>query len=95
MLRAGMKLSLDPAVGDGSAFSRWVGMTDVLVESAVAAGEVEATAAVSRVAWNVCAGMVGAVCACGVVDGDVELDHIGDVVDAYIGAAVSNRNRSV
>lgn len=92
-LRAGMKLTLDPAAGAGVAFSRWVAMADVLVESAVASGEVDDSAVVGRLAWNVCAGMVGAVCASGVVSGDVELYRIDDVVNAHIGAAVSNRNR--
>ncbi len=94
-LRAGMKLTLDPGFGDGSAFSQWVGLTDVLVVSAVAAGEVGVTAVVGRLAWNVCAGMVGAACACGVGGGVVELDCIGEVVDAHIGAAVGSWDGSV
>ncbi|MDV6270992.1 hypothetical protein [Rhodococcus globerulus] len=64
-------------------------MTDVLVGSAVAAGEFGDSAVVGRLAWNVCAGMVGAACACGVVDGEVDLDRIDDVVNAHIGAALS------
>lgn len=94
-LRSGMKLTIDPALGDGSAFSRWVALAEVLIESAVAAGEVDDTPVVRRLAWNVCAGMVGIACASAVVEGVNDSGcRIADVVNAHIDVVVNNRNGS-
>lgn len=87
-MRAGMKLTLEPSIDDGHAFSRWVQDIHSLVEEAITAGELGNHPAVHRLAWNLCAGTVGAAHAHTTTPETTELaTRIDDTVAAHLIAA--------
>lgn len=86
-LRAGMKLTLEPTIGNGSAFARWVDTVSAIVDTAITEGEIPDTPTAHRLAWNLCAGTIGATHACAFLREDIDLTtRIGDTVAAHIKA---------
>lgn len=77
----GMKLTLEPSVDDAAAFGRWVDAVSGIVDTASAAGELTDTPTTCRLAWNLCAGTVGAAHATATLAEDVDLIiRISDMV---------------
>lgn len=86
-LRAGMKLTLEPTIDNGAAFAHWVDTLSDIVDTAIADGELPDTPAAHRLAWNLCAGTVGAAHASVILREDVGLgDRVHDVVSAHLAA---------
>ncbi|WP_336874185.1 TetR/AcrR family transcriptional regulator [Rhodococcus qingshengii] len=80
-LRAGMKLTLEPAVDNGAAFARWVDAISDIVDTAISTGEIPDTGTAHRLAWNLCAGTIGATHASAILREDVDLEtRIKDAV---------------
>ncbi len=87
-LRAGMKLTLEPSIDDDHAFNRWVQDIHHLVEDAITAGELDNHPAAHRLAWNLCAGTVGAAHAHTSTPQHTQLvTCIDDTVAAHLSAA--------
>ena len=59
-LRAGMKLTLEPTINNGAAFAHWVDAISDIIETAITEGELTDTPTTHRLAWNLCAGTIGA-----------------------------------
>ncbi|MCW2093014.1 UNVERIFIED_ORG: AcrR family transcriptional regulator [Rhodococcus erythropolis] len=86
-LRAGMKLTLEPTVDNADAFARWVDAISDIVDTAITTGEIPDTPTAHRLAWNLCAGTVGAAHASAFLREDIDLaTRIGDTVAAHITA---------
>lgn len=84
-LRAGMKLTLEPAINNGAAFAHWVDAISDIIETAITTGEIPDTPTAHRLAWNLCAGTIGAAHASAVMREDIDLaTRIGDTVAAHI-----------
>ncbi len=84
-LRAGMKLTLEPAINNGAAFAHWStpSATSSKPPSPPAKSPTPPTA--HRLAWNLCAGTIGAAHASAVMREDIDLaTRIGDTVAAHI-----------
>lgn len=89
-LRAGMKLTLEPSIDDATAFTRWVDSIGDIVESAITDGELVDTSTTRRLAWNLCAGVVGIVHASVTLRDDVDLTtRIHDMVAAHLHSALA------
>lgn len=87
-LRAGMKLSLDPALGNGSAFTSWVDDIDGIVKKAITSGEFPATA--HLLALNLCSGTIGAAHASSAFSKNTDLVAlIEDTVTAHLRNALT------
>ena len=85
-LRAGMKLSLEPAIdGAQHAYWQWVDKTSDIVDRAIATGEIRDTDTAHRLAWNLCAGFTGAVQTSAVLREDISLTtRIADAITAHL-----------
>ncbi|MDZ7912878.1 MAG: TetR/AcrR family transcriptional regulator [Rhodococcus sp. (in: high G+C Gram-positive bacteria)] len=84
-LRAGMKLTLEPTIDNGAAFARWVDGISGIIDTAITSGEVPDTPAAHRLAWNLCAGTLGAAHAASALREHVDLTvRIEDVVTAHL-----------
>lgn len=84
-LRAGMKLTLEPTVDNADAFARWVDAISDIVDTAITTGEIPDTPTSHRLAWNLCAGTVGAAHAAVSLREDIDLvTRIEDNVAAHI-----------
>lgn len=85
-LRAGMKLTLETAVDGGhQAYREWVDLTSELVDQGIKAAVGGDDARGHRLAWNLCAGFVGAVSAVGVLREDIDLPaRVDDVLTSYL-----------
>lgn len=80
-LRAGMKLLLEPSVDNDAAFARWVDTVSDIVDTAITTGEIPDTPTAHRLAWNLCAGTIGATHASAILREDVDLEtRIEDAV---------------
>lgn len=89
-LRAGMKLTLEPAVeGAHQAYRQWVDATSDVVEEAIAGGSISDTPQGHHLAWNLCAGFAGAIFAVPVLREDVDLPaRIDDLLTAHMSLVV-------
>ncbi|MBT2263512.1 TetR/AcrR family transcriptional regulator [Rhodococcus erythropolis] len=84
-LRAGMKLTLEPTIDNGAAFAHWVEAISGIIETAVTSGEIPDTPAAHRLAWNLCAGTLGAAHAASALHEHVDLTiRIEDMVTAHL-----------
>ncbi|MCD2135956.1 TetR/AcrR family transcriptional regulator [Rhodococcus qingshengii] len=84
-LRAGMKLTLEPTINNGAAFAHWVDAISDIIETAITEGELTDTPTTHRLAWNLCAGTIGAANASATLREDVDLaTRIGDIVAAHL-----------
>ncbi|MGQ5696343.1 TetR family transcriptional regulator [Rhodococcus erythropolis] len=84
-LRAGMKLTLEPAINNGAAFVRWVDAISDIIETAITDGELTDTPTTHRLAWNLCAGTIGAAIASATLREDLDLaTRIEDTVTAHL-----------
>ncbi|MFK4362336.1 TetR family transcriptional regulator [Rhodococcus sp. 27YEA6] len=84
-LRAGMKLTLEPSIDDVDGFAHWVDAISELVDTAISTGEILDSSTTHRLAWNLCAGTVGAAHAAAFLGEDIDLvTRIGDTVAAHI-----------
>jgi len=72
-LCAGMKLTLEPTVVNGAAFAHWVDAISDIVENSITDGELTDTPTAHRLAWNLCAGTVGAANASATLREDIDL----------------------
>ncbi|WOI90368.1 TetR/AcrR family transcriptional regulator [Rhodococcus qingshengii] len=89
-LRAGMKLTLEPTIDNGSAFARWVDAISEIIETAITDGELDDTPTTHRLAWNLCAGTIGAANASATLREDIDLaTRIEDVVTAQLRNALA------
>ena len=89
-LRAGMKLTLEPAVDNGAAFAHWVDSIGEIIETAITEGELTDTPIARRLAWNLCAGTIGAANASATLREDIDLaTRIEDVVTAQLRNALT------
>jgi AcrR family transcriptional regulator len=87
-LRAGMKLTLEPTINNGAAFAHWVDAISDIIETAITEGELTDTPTTHRLAWNLCAGTLGAANASASLREDVDLaTRIEDTVAAHTKAA--------
>lgn len=87
-LRAGMKLTLEPTINNGAAFAHWVDAISDIIETAITDGELTDTPTTHRLAWNLCAGTIGAANASATLREDVDLaTRIEDTVTAHTKAA--------
>ncbi|KAB2582933.1 TetR family transcriptional regulator, partial [Rhodococcus erythropolis] len=59
-LRAGMKLTLEPTINNAAGFAHWIDAISDIIETAITEGELTDTPTTHRLAWNLCAGTVGA-----------------------------------
>ncbi|MFJ3113772.1 TetR family transcriptional regulator [Micrococcus luteus] len=88
-LRAGMKLTLEPTVNNGAAFAHWVDAIGDIIETAITEGELTDTPTTHRLAWNLCAGTIGAAHASATLREDIDLaTRIEDAVTAQLRNAV-------
>lgn len=80
-----MKLTLEPTVDNADAFARWVDAISDIVDTAITTGEIPDTPTSHRLAWNLCAGTVGAAHAAVSLREDIDLvTRIEDNVAAHI-----------
>ncbi len=87
-LRAGMKLTLEPTINNGAAFARWVDAINDIIETAITDGEFTDTPTTHRLAWNLCAGTIGATHASASLREDIDLaTRIEDTATAHIKSA--------
>ncbi|MBS3694102.1 TetR/AcrR family transcriptional regulator [Rhodococcus qingshengii] len=90
-LRAGMKLTLEPTIDTGAAFAHWVDAISDIIETAVTTGELTDTPITHRLAWNLCAGTLGAAHASATLREDIDLaTRIDDLLTVHL-AAVATR----
>lgn len=89
-LRAGMKLTLEPAVeGAHQAYRQWVDATSDVVEDGIRDATIDDSVLGHRLAWNLCAGFAGAVNAIPALREDVDLPaRIDDLLTAHLAAVV-------
>lgn len=86
-VRAGMKLTLEPTVGSAAGFAHWVDVVNDIIGTAIAAGEITNTLTTHRLAWNLCAGTLGAVNASAVLHENFDLTtRIDDVLTIHLSA---------
>ncbi|UKO89761.1 TetR/AcrR family transcriptional regulator [Rhodococcus erythropolis] len=84
-LRAGMKLTLEPTIDNGAAFAHWVDAISDIIETAITEGELTDTPTTHRLAWNLCAGTIGAANASATLREDIDLaTRIEDTVTAHL-----------
>ncbi|MFV8244014.1 TetR family transcriptional regulator [Mycolicibacterium peregrinum] len=84
-LRAGMKLTLEPTINNGAAFAYWVDAISDIIETAITADEITDTPTTHRLAWNLCAGTIGAANASATLREDIDLaTRIEDAVTAQL-----------
>ena len=84
-VRAGMKLTLEPTIDSGAAFARWVDAISDIIETAIIDGELTNTSTTRRLAWNLCAGTIGAVDASTILHENVDLTtRIEGIVAAHL-----------
>ncbi|MGW6656382.1 TetR family transcriptional regulator [Rhodococcus sp. NPDC055024] len=84
-LRAGMKLTLEPSIDNADGFAHWVDAISEIVDTAISTGEISDTPTAHRLAWNLCAGTVGAAHASASLGEDIDLaTRIGDTVAAHV-----------
>lgn len=89
-LRAGMKLTLEPTINNGAAFAHWVDAISGIIETAITDGELTDTPTTHRLAWNLCAGTLGAANAVSALREHIDLTvRIEDVVTAYLRSALA------
>lgn len=90
-LRAGIKLTLEPAVeGAHQAYRRWVDATSDVVEDGIAEAMIDDSALGHRLAWNLCAGFAGAVNAIPALREDLDLPtRIDDLLTVHLAAVVA------
>ena len=88
LLRAGMKLTLEPAVeGAHQAYQQWVDATRNVVEDGITGGSIDDSALGHRLAWNLCAGFIGAANAIPALREDVDLPaRIDDLLTVHLTA---------
>ena len=89
-LRAGMKLTLEPTVDTANAFARWVDAISDIVDTGITTGEIPDTPSAHRLAWNLCAGTLGAANASATLREDIDLaTRIEDTVAAHLKASTA------
>ncbi|TSD39664.1 TetR/AcrR family transcriptional regulator [Rhodococcus sp. KBS0724] len=89
-LRAGMKLTLEPTIDNGAAFAYWVDAISDIIETALTEGELTDTPTTHRLAWNLCAGTIGAANASATLREDIDLaTRIEDAVTAQLRNALT------
>jgi AcrR family transcriptional regulator len=89
-LRAGMKLTLEPTIDNGAAFTHWVDAISDIIETAITSGELTDTPTTHRLAWNLCAGTLGAAHASETLREDIDLStRIEDTVTAHLRNAIT------
>ncbi|MGR6524419.1 hypothetical protein ACU5JM_22520 [Rhodococcus erythropolis] len=87
-LRAGMKLTLEPTINNSAAFAHWVDAISDIIDTAITEGEFTDTSTTHRLAWNLCAGTIGAANASATLREDVDFaTRIEDTVTAHTKAA--------
>ena len=91
MTRAGMKLTLDPAVkGARESYRRWIDTTNHLVDLAIASGTINDTTHGHRLAWNLCAGFSGASNAAAVLLENLDLPtRVDNLLDAHLSVVLN------
>ncbi|KPH20749.1 hypothetical protein AN948_05135 [Rhodococcus sp. ADH] len=90
LLRVGMKLTIEPAVeGAHQAYRELVDATAGVVNAGIAHGSIADTARSRRLAWNLCAGLTGAVNVAPVSREGIDfLASIDDLIAAHLGLVV-------
>ncbi|RQO45870.1 TetR family transcriptional regulator [Rhodococcus sp. KBW08] len=89
-LRAGMKLTLEPTIDNGAAFAHWVDAISDIIETSITDGELTDTPTTHRLAWNLCAGTIGAANASAILREDIDLaTRIEDAVTAQLRNALT------
>ncbi|MFI5436726.1 TetR family transcriptional regulator [Rhodococcus baikonurensis] len=84
-VRAGMKLTLEPAIDNAAGFARWVDAISDIIGTAITDGELTDTPTTHRLAWNLCAGTIGAAHASAILHENVVLaTRIEDIVSAHL-----------
>ncbi|MBO8150656.1 MULTISPECIES: TetR/AcrR family transcriptional regulator [Rhodococcus erythropolis group] len=84
-VRAGMKLTLEPTIDNAAGFAHWVDAISDIIETAITDGELTNTPTTRRLAWNLCAGTIGAVNASVVMCEDIDLStRIEGIVAAHL-----------
>ncbi|MFF1388106.1 TetR family transcriptional regulator [Rhodococcus erythropolis] len=84
-LRAGMKLTLEPTINNGADFAHWVHAISDIVDTAIRHGELTDTTTTHRLAWNLCAGTIGAAHASAIMREDIHITiRIEDIVAAHL-----------
>lgn len=80
--RAGMRLTLDPSMGGAHSYRKWIEAVGKLIECAIAEGTLDSRTVVQELAWNLCAGFIGAVQALSLLGGSFVLeDRVVNLVD--------------
>ncbi|UPU46718.1 MULTISPECIES: TetR/AcrR family transcriptional regulator [Rhodococcus] len=88
-VRAGMKLTLEPTIDKAAGFAHWVDAISDIIDTAITTGELTDTPTTHRLAWNLCAGTIGAVNASAVLHENVDLTtRIEDIVAAHLRGAL-------
>ena len=89
-LRAGMKLTLEPTINNGAAFAHWVDAISDIIETAITTGGIPDNPTTHRLAWNLCAGTIGAANASATLREDIDLPtRIEDAVTAQLRNALT------
>ncbi|BBE49073.1 MULTISPECIES: TetR/AcrR family transcriptional regulator [Rhodococcus] len=87
-VRAGMKLTLEPTIDNAAGFAHWVDAISDIIDTAITDGELTDTPTTHRLAWNLCAGTLGAAHASASLREDIDLaTRIEDTATAHIRAA--------
>ena len=85
-----MKLTLEPAINNGAAFAHWVDGISDIIETAITTGEIPDTPTAHRLAWNLCAGTIGAANASATLREDIDLaTRIEDAIAAQLRNALT------
>ena len=80
-----MKLTLEPTIDNGAAFAHWVDGISDIIETAITDGKLTDTPTTHRLAWNLCAGTLGAAHAVSALREHVDLTvRVEDVVTAHL-----------
>ena len=89
-VRAGMKLTLEPTIDNAAGFAHWVDAVNDIIETAITDGELTNTLTTHRLAWNLCAGTIGAAHASAIRREDIDLEtRIEDGVTAQLVGALT------
>ena len=84
-VRAGMKLTLEPTIDNAAGFAHWVDAVNDIIETAITDGELTNTLTTHRLAWNLCAGTIGAAHAAAALGEDIDITvRIEDIVAAHL-----------
>ncbi|TSD40284.1 TetR/AcrR family transcriptional regulator [Rhodococcus sp. KBS0724] len=91
LARAGLRLAAETGIdGAREAFTYWIDITNLLVDSAIESGELPDNSLTRQLAWNLCAGFVGTVTIIRVIGDQRDFTtRMQNLTDAHLSACAS------